>query len=209
MLHKASIGPVLFFALYGCTHTKADDNQAVPPVAELGIVDPDPSRDKGPEFCNPSGRLGDDLKRCHQQNESLYKEFAEEAKRREPWFNFAGDGWLQSQELDGKFVVPVVSESLAIAKLEKAQIIELNDKEAEAFTGKTAQIAGRKPYLIRALMYYKENGHFAVFEKGQEIFVRHDSTGAATQHEQRTALVVYLTFKPTNVFIDCQIVEGI
>ena len=145
MLRKASIGPVLFLALYGCTHTKVDDNQAVPPVAELGIVDPDPSQDKGPEFCNPSGRQGDDLKRCHQQNESLYKEFTEEAKRREPWFNFAGEGWLQSQELDGKFVVPVVSESLAIAKLERTQITELNNNcRSQAIPDQGAHVSQRK-----------------------------------------------------------------
>lgn len=193
------------FALgLGCVHPPIAVDKAQS-ASELGVVDPDPSRDKSPEFCNPAGRQDADLKRCLDQNAALYKEFAEEAKRREPWFNFAGDGWLDSQELDGKFVVVVVDEASAVARLESTQFIELSSEEANKLSGKTLQIANRKPYLVRALMYHKDNGRFAVFEKGQDIFIRHDSMGSATQQEHRTAVIVYLPYKPTNVFIDCQV----
>jgi len=197
----------LWFAsiVLSCTHHQSDAGGKVASASELGVVDPDPSRYSGPEFCNPTGRQGNDLKRCLDQNEALYKEFAEEAKRREPWFNFAGEGWVDSQELEGKYVIAVQDPAGAVKRLEQAPIVELTTPEVNQITGKATDFAGRKPYLVRALMYHQDSGRFAVFEKGQDIFVRHDSTGPATQKEIRTGVVIFLPFKPVNVFIDCQV----
>ncbi len=207
MWRQGLIGMCFVRLVFGCTHHQSDENGRMASAAELGVVDPDPSRYNGPEFCNPTGRQGNDLKRCLDQNEGLYKEFAEEAKRREPWFNFAGDGWADSQELESKYVLQVQSNAAAgvVKRLEQVPVVELAEAEVNQITGKAADFAGRKPYLVRALMYHQDSGRFAVFEKGQDIFVRHDSTGAATQAEHRTGVVIFLPFKPNNVFIDCQV----
>ncbi|MBM4251105.1 MAG: hypothetical protein FJ146_03980 [Deltaproteobacteria bacterium] len=205
MWRLGSLSLCLASIILSCTHPKSDDSGKIASASELGVVDPDPSRYSGPEFCNPTGRQGNDLKRCLDQNEGLYKEFAEEAKRREPWFNFAGEGWVESQELDDKYVIAVQDPAVAVKKLEQSSVVELTVPEVNQITGRSTDFAGRKPYLVRALMYHKDSGRFAVFEKGQDIFVRHDSTGPASQKEHRTAVVLFLPFKPVNIFIDCQV----
>ena len=205
---RACLQFIIFSTLtISCTHASDNSGEAVPTVDELGIVDPEPGRDNGPAFCNPSGRQGEDLRRCNQQNEDIYKVFTDEAKNREPWFSFPGDSWLDSKEVESKYIASVIDEKNAVTRLDATPVIELSNDELRKLTGKAEPIAGRKPYLVRALLYYKDTGTFAVFEKGQEIFVRHSSVGSMTQKEIRSALVVYLPFKPTSVFIDCQISE--
>jgi hypothetical protein len=174
------------------------------------VSDPDPLvEENGPKFCNPTGKEGDDLRKCYEFNESLYKEFDEEAEKREPWFNITPDSWVASQEVDPAFVQQVTRPSEAVAKLEAAPVALLTPAEAETFTGKPAPetATGRSPYLVRALYYYLDTGAFAVFQKDQSILVRHDSVGRPDGHEQRSALVVYLPFKPQELYVDCQASE--
>lgn len=174
------------------------------------VRDPDPLvEENGPKFCNPTGKEGDDLRKCYEFNESLYKEFDEEAEKREPWFNITPDSWVASQEVDPTFVLPVMRPSEAVAKLDAVPIVELTPADAESFTGKPApaNASGRKPYLVRALYYYLDTGAFAVFQKDKSILVRHDSVGRPDGHEQRTALVVYLPFQPQELYVDCQASE--
>jgi hypothetical protein len=197
--------------LGGCIHNKASsgDKSAAEDelLPEVSVEDPDPEKDgAGPAFCNPTGKQGEDLRRCNEANAALDKSFDDEAKKREPWFNFTPDSWEGSKELDQKFVASVVKEDEAVKRLEAAPLVELSGTEAQYFTGKAA-LPGVKPYLVRALMYFKETGNFAVFEKDQAIYVRHDSLGNATPSERRSAVVVYLAYKPKQVYVDCQVAE--
>lgn len=191
------------FVLNGCMTAQNHAPDELASVEELGVEDPDPNEPAGPEFCNPRGKEGEDLRKCFEHNDAIYRGFEDEAKQREPWFNFTRDSWVQSPEIDSKFVVPVVQEDEAVKRLEKQALIELSPAEAEHLTSKPAPTGNVKPYLVRALLYYRENGIFAVFRKGDSILVRHDSRGASQPSETRSALVVYLDFKPKEIYVDC------
>ena len=193
-------------AVVGCMHqhpAAGDDEAALPEPEALAAQDPDPEADQGqPQFCNVTGKQGAELQKCVEHNEAYYHQFAEEAKQREPWFNFTPDSWLTSTELEPRYVLRVVKQDEAVRKLEATPLVELSKDEVGYFTGKAPTYPGLRPYLVRGLT--EGQGDFSVFEKGQAIFVRHDSLGAPAPSEQRTALVVFLAFKPQEVYIDCQ-----
>lgn len=204
MLRSAVVCGVFLSLTVGCTTSRP----AGDPLADLDVEDPDPDQDTDlPKFCNPTGKQGDDLKKCYEQNESLYKEFDDEAKKREPWFNFTPDSWASSEEIDSKHVLKVVKEPEAVAKLEGAPIVELTPTEVEFFAGKQTTFPGLKPFLVRGLLYFRDTGAFAVYTKEEAILVHHDSHGATTPNETRSAVVVFLTQKPKDVFVDCGVGE--
>ncbi len=189
----------------GCVSTEKSDPNALP---ELDVQDPDPEKDKGgPQFCNPTGKSGDELKKCYEHNEQIYGEFDAEAKQREPWFNFTPESWVTSKELDPKFIFNVTQEAEAVKKLETAPFVELSASDVQHYTGKAASFPGAKPYLLRGLIYFKDTGSFSVFEKDESVYVRHDSLGSSTPKETRSAVVVFLAFKPKTVYVDCQVAE--
>jgi hypothetical protein len=190
------------------TAPKHDEGELASPE-ELGVEDPDPEEETvdQPAFCNPTGKKGEDLRKCYEHNETLYKDFDEEAKKREPWFNFTPDSWAQSPEVDAKHVFPVVHEAEAIKRLEAVPLVELTAQEVQRFTGKAPLGGALKPYLVRGLVYFRQTGAFAVFQKNGNILVRHDSIGGSTPPESRSAVVVYLDFKPKEVYVDCGVAE--
>lgn len=192
------------FTLVSCvTSSKTKTNSS---GVEVTYPDPDDDKDV-PKFCNPTGKKGDTLKQCYEQNETLYKTFDDEAKQREPWFNFAPDNWADSNELDSRLVYSVKNDGEAVKRLETVPFVGLTESEVEAISGIKAAIAGHKPYLVRALYYFKETGTFSVFEKSGAILVRHDSIGASTPKEVRSAVVVFLKDVPKAVYVDCQVAE--
>ena len=192
------------WALAGCVTT---GSKTLADYPDVDVEDPDPEKDLGPHFCNPTGKSGDELKRCHEHNEAIYKDFDEEAKQREPWFNFTPDSWVDSREVAPQFVWKVTDEAAALPRLERAPLVELTAAELQHLTGKGPAPADRKAYLVRGLIYYRETGAFSVFEKDHAILVRHDSLGEATPKETRSALVVLLPYKPAKVYVDCQVSE--
>ena len=170
--------------------------------------DPNPDTDRGgPQFCNPTGKTGAALTACKAQNLSLYKNFDDEAKKREPWFDFAPDGWAAAKEVDNVLVMAVVREDEARAKLEAAAFVALTPTDVEFYTGKRAETADRSPYLVRGLRYYKNTGVFKVYEKDRAILVQHDSEGLEVPDETRSAVVVLLKSPPTHVYVQCGVVE--
>ena len=198
---------MILVASVGCKHgepasaTAAADTEA----------DPDPTADAQadlPAFCNPTGRQGPDLQQCLAKNAAIYRTFDDDAKKREPWYNFPVDSWVDSREVDQAQVLPVAArEGEAVKRLEQAPLVELTASEAQAFTGKADSPKGLKPYLVRGLYLFRDTGGFTVFTKEQAILIRHDSVGSASPKEHRTAVVVYLGFKPKSVFVDCHVAE--
>jgi hypothetical protein len=169
---------------------------------------PDPDDDKNtPAFCNPTGKKGPELVKCYEVNEAIYQAVNDEAKKREPWFNFAPDNWVESTELDPGLIYAVVKLDEAIVRLEQTELIELDALQVEKLSGKKPVATDLKPYLVRGLAYFEQTGSFSVFEKGEAILVRHDSTGATIPDEKRTALIVFLANKPKAVYVDCQVTE--
>ncbi len=176
----------------------------------LAAHDPDPDNDKGPEFCNPAGKAGAALQACHAHNDAIYKEFENDAKAREPWFNFPPDSWADSKEVPTAHIVTVPAgpnSEAAVERLAKEAIIELDNDSAAKMAGRPAPagVTGQRPFLLRGLVYLRENGSFRVYEKGQAVLVRHDSSGDPTTTESRAPIIVYLPFKPSELFVDCQI----
>lgn len=213
MVRAHALSILSFAALLAAGCVSGHKNNAMDgELQAVDVEDPDPEKDKaGPQFCNPTGKAGVELQKCYEHNETLYKSFDEEAKKREPWYNFTPDSWVTSKEIDPKYVEPVVKEDEAVKKLEASPLIELSAQDAKYFGGKEVQFPGMKPYLVRGLMFYKDSGAFEVFEKDQAIYVRHDSLGdekaKGALTERRTAVILWLPYKPKQVYVDCQVSE--
>lgn len=175
----------------------------------INVVDPDPEQDKLlPKQCNPAGKSGKSLDDCLAVNNRYYEQFDREALAREPWYRFTKESWLSEKELDPQFVFPVVTLSEAVKKLHDAPLIELNDEEVYQLTQKKAHFKDRKPFLVRGLAINPQSGQFSVYHKKNAIFVLHESIGSAQmQEEHRVPVVLWLTNKPEDVFVDCQIAE--
>ena len=172
------------------------------------ITYPDPDDDKdAPKFCNPTGKKGQDLIKCYEFNDNIYQSFNDEAKKREPWFNFAPDNWVDGAELDPSRIVAVTKVEEAVAKLETVSFVEISLLEVEQLTGQKASVEELKPFLVRSLVYFDDTGNFSVFEKNGSILVRHDSIGTTIPAEKRSGLVVFLATPPKEVYVDCQVAE--
>jgi hypothetical protein len=200
---RSGFAVLALYAAAGCVakHEPSATEDALP---EVDVEDPDPDKDTdSPKFCNPAGKQGAELDKCLEFNETFYKKFDDDAKKREPWFNFTPDSWASVDELDEKYVLKVIAETEAVQRLEKAPYVELSPGDVERFTGHAAAFAGMKPFLVRGLLYHRATGAFSVFEKDQSILVRHDSIGDETIKETRSAVVVFLSAAPKTVYVDC------
>lgn len=199
--------------LAACAQKKANsDAESVPSPDALGVVDPDPDAEvdaQASKLCNPTGKSGEALSKCYEQNETVYKQFDEDAKKREPWFSFPSDSWAESQELDPKLIVKLAPqhEPAAVKRLENEPAVELSESEVAQLTGKAEKVAGLKPYLVRGLFYFRDTGNFAVYRKSGAILVQHDSVGTTMPRENRSGVVVYLPEKPKQIFVDCSVTE--
>lgn len=186
----------------GCISTKGGGESSV------AIKDPDPDNDPdAPNLCNPTGKTGAELAKCQEQNNAYFAQFEEEAKKREPWFNFPQDSWVDSTELDRKYVHSPARESEAVKRLEKAPFVELSPSEIRELAGKEMSVPGRKAYLVRGLSYAKDGGAFNVFEKNSSVYVRHEVEGVNPHTERRSALILWLPYTPKNLYVDCQVIE--
>jgi hypothetical protein len=208
ILGRPGLLPLLLFSavqsclLTGCVSTRERGDSPVT------IRDPDPDNDlDAPNLCNPTGKTGAELTKCHEQNNTYFSQFEEEAKKREPWFNFPPDSWLDSAELDSKYVVPPSQEAAAVKRLEKTPFVELSPADVQDLMGKAMSIPGRKPFLVRGLLYAKDGGAFNVFEKNASVYVRHEVEGITPQSERRSALILWLPYTPKNLYVDCQVIE--
>jgi hypothetical protein len=202
LLEMLLASTVLSCLLTGCVSTRERGDSPVT------IRDPDPDNDlEAPNLCNPTGKTGAELVKCQEQNNQYFSQFEEEAKKREPWFNFPPDSWLDSTELDSKYVMSPSQEADAVKWLEKAPFVELSSADVKNLTGKATSVPGRKAYLVRSLLYAKDGGAFNVFEKNASVYVRHEVEGITPQTERRSALILWLPFMPKNLYVDCQVIE--
>jgi hypothetical protein len=202
MSSRLTVLGLLFLACISCVSSDKIRTNA----AGVEVTYPDEGV-RSPEFCNPTGKKGQDLKQCYEFNESFYKSFDDEARQREPWFNFPSDSWAESDEVDQKYVYTVTKEQEAVSRLEQDPVVELTPAEVEQLSGIKTEIPGHKPYLLRALYYFRETGSFAVYVQGDAVMVRHDSVGSTTPKETRSAVIVYRPVKPIVLFVDCQVTE--
>lgn len=205
-----SIGLVLIQAIFIGSCKPSATSSALAEDEVLHVEDPDPDQDKElnlPKFCNPTGKTGTSQTQCYEFNDRYYQKYEVEAKEREPWFNFAHDNWLSSHEIEEKYVIPVVNILEAVNRLEQVPLIDLSLIEVKQFSGKSIQYKDRKPYLVRGLTYYKDNGKFSVFEKEHAILVRHDSHGEPNHEETRFPVILWLPYKPSKIYVDCQLTD--
>jgi hypothetical protein len=190
------------FVTTGCVSTSNSSDNSI------AIKDPDPDNDPdAPNLCNPSGKTGAELAKCQEKNNAYFAQFEEEAKKREPWFNFPQDSWLDSTEIDSRYVISPARESEAVNRLEKSSFVELSQIEVRELTGKDMSVPGRKAWLVRGLLYAKDRGAFNVFEKNSSVYVRHEVEGVNPQTEKRSALILWLPYTPKNLYVDCQVIE--
>ena len=206
--------PAMSFFLTVCVNLGCQKKRET--IIDLGegfeviqVQDPDPEQDHLlPKQCNPSGKQGKELEECLALNQRYYENFDQEALAREPWYRFATESWLFDQELDPQFVFPVTTLPEAVAKLDKLPVIPLSDEDVFRLTQKKGSFKDRKPFLVRGLAIDPKRGQFNVYQRQKSIFVLHQSIGSAPlQEEHRVPVVLWLTEKPEEIFVDCQFAE--
>lgn len=199
---------IVLWCLTPCVVSCVSTRGSTGEPSAVSFHDPDPDNDPdAPQLCNPTGKTGVELASCQEHNNAYFGQFEAEAKKREPWFNFPQDSWLDSNQVDAKYLALPLQESEAITRLEAAPFIELSPADVRYFTGTETSFPGRKAYLVRGLLYAKNGGVFSVFEKNSSIYVRHEVEGASAQAETRSAVIVWLPQRPPNLYVDCQVTE--
>lgn len=98
----------------------------------------------------------------------------------------------------------------AIAMLEHAAVVALDDAESERLTGlPRPQGAGEnlQPYMVRAVAKHVGTGRFLAGFCGDDIYVVHGSLGRSTPPSLRVPIVLYLDRRPERVFASWNIAE--
>ncbi len=205
MAHALRLALLLCFCSACVSTPKPGEEEALPMVFEDPSADDD-GKD-APQFCNETGKKGDELAKCREQNRSIGAAYEEDAKKREPWYAFPAASWASAPEVPEDRVVPVKKEREAVAKLDQAAFAPLSTTELEFYTGGRAVPAGLQPFLVRGLLFYRQTGAFRVFQNDGAIFVKHDSLGHDATSETRSAVVVFLPQAPKHVYVDCSLIE--
>jgi hypothetical protein len=124
--------------------------------------------------------------------------------------------WSQWHELpEDRFTyVPTKSQQEAIRLLDEVSIVELNDEDLKRFAP-TPQFrpTGSKPYLVRGVFLHAGNGRpmgtgkFKILVRDKEVAVYFGCLGRIRPEFGKGPFVVWLHFKPENVFVFCDMAE--
>ncbi len=124
--------------------------------------------------------------------------------------------WSQWSAVSPELVVPAPEESRteAVKRLDDAALQALTDADLKAFTPAPAAVpSDYKPYLIRCVFMQDPygrpmgTGHFYVYRSGLDVLTFFGCLGHRSWGTGRGALVVWLPFKPANVFVESQMDE--
>ena len=130
-----------------------------------------------------------------------------------------GDGseWLRSgfdiaveleqlNETDFYEVSPT-KEAVALSRLTDKNIIELDQKTAEWYTGPYYKCEeGKQPFLVRSVYGHGGTGGYIVLYSQGTLLIIHGSLGHSTVYN-KSALVVNLPEKPEEIYLEAHIDE--
>ena len=94
--------------------------------------------------------------------------------------------------------------------LRQTSVLQLSLSQVNAFSNHnfiSANLNGKRPYLVRALYFNKETGSFTIYSKGKKLWVEHGSLGHVSVPMKRQPLVVLLKVQPDKVFVTCSMDE--
>jgi len=136
----------------------------------------------------------------------------EEPWATDPWFRPVPELTWDWEEILKERISPVpsVSQAEAIRLLTDAPVVELSDKDVKTFAPMLqSQPVGLKPYLIRGVFMQGPDGkpmgtgHFFTHHRGKDVLVEFGCLGRKSWGMRKGPLVIWLPFKPEEVFVTC------
>ena len=126
-----------------------------------------------------------------------------------PWINNPPEGFRAGAvPIEKRGVYEVVHskrEEAVLLRLSDRAFLQLSTQQGVHFTGEYMTCEnGTTPYLIRAPFSY--GGEFAVFSKGNEVLVEHNSMGHSSPINH-SALVVCLRSEPLEIYSQVNVTE--
>jgi hypothetical protein len=99
-------------------------------------------------------------------------------------------------------------EAAAEKLLATVPAVELTAQQATDLVGRPLpDVAGAKPYLVRAVYLNRETGQFLVNVSGDQLAVTHRSMGSQAVPMRRQALVLQLERAPAEVFVGASMTQ--
>lgn len=94
-----------------------------------------------------------------------------------------------------------------VRDLERRRFVPLTQETAHYFTGDYYRCpSGKRPFLVRAVFAHGGTGNYTLHRCGNALLVSHASLGTTTIY-RRSALVVNLSFTPTDVYTAVSVAE--
>jgi hypothetical protein len=151
----------------------------------------------------------------------IYRWFTPEAievTETDSWFRPPPDGpdWSQWEVIPKELFssVPSASQAEAIRLLNDVHVVELSDKDLKTFAPTLlSRPDGFKPYLIRGVFLQGPDGRpmgtgsFACYHRGIDTLVLFGCLGRRSRGMSKGPLVIWLPFKPEEVFVTCEMAE--
>jgi hypothetical protein len=106
-----------------------------------------------------------------------------------------------------QFSLVTRNEAEALKKLATSSHVKLSSAEAKQFTGREFDEAGSQLVLLRALALHEKTGAFSITRVADKVRVHHGCLGRTPVTQTRRAIVVRLPALPTEVYVDCGMVE--
>lgn len=97
----------------------------------------------------------------------------------------------------------------SIALLKNRPVLEITLAHAKSLIGKE-RISFKdktRPYLVRALYGHKRTGGFSIGDLNKNVWIHHSSLGRFHPKFGKQPLVIFLDFKPENIYITVDINE--
>jgi hypothetical protein len=132
----------------------------------------------------------------HWPPDSWYRRFPPESR--------AGWNWIPLTRAD-RFVVASAMWPTAQHLLATKPVVRLSVAQAQTLAGvrQLKRQPGIEPYLVRAVYFNAKTGDYSVYHHGEKLWILHGCLGAHPVRMHRQALVVFLPFCATDIYVQC------
>ena len=117
----------------------------------------------------------------------------------------AADEWVELPDSDYYEVVASMH-AIAVSDLSAVAVLPLTVDRAKRLNDHYEPVAGKQPYLVRAMYGQAGTGSYHVYRRGSDIVVFHGSLGRTSACTE-SALIVSLEFAPSELYVELSISE--
>ncbi len=137
---------------------------------------------------------------------------------RNSWLRHEPDGpeWSQWTKIPEESFSPVPSANRdeAVRLLTDVSVVDLDDRNLKTFAPTLPSPAdGTNPYLIRGVFLQAQDGEpmgtgrFECYRRGKDVLVLFGCLGRESWGTGKSPLVIWLPFKPEEIFVTCFMAE--